>query len=119
MSIIKFSPAELFAAMPAATPAPVPIGETISQIAVKSFASAAAPSTRTGVWECSPGRWRRQVLAAEFCVFLEGDCVFEPDNGPAVRIAAGEAVYFPANTAGVWSIETKARKAYVIFDEAR
>lgn len=117
--IIKFAPTELFAAMPPGNPAPVPIGEPVSQISVRGFVSEAAATTRTGVWECSPGRWRRQVLAAEFCVFLEGDCVFEPDEGEPVRIKAGEAVYFPANTGGVWTIETKARKAYVIFDEAR
>lgn len=117
--IIKFAPAELFAAMPPANPAPVPIGDPVSQIAVRGFASQAAATTRTGVWECSPGRWRRQVLAAEFCVFLEGECVFEPDDGEPIRITPGEAVYFPANTAGIWTIETKARKAYVIFDEAR
>jgi len=116
--IIKFAPAELFAAMPPGAPAPVPIGEPVSQIAVKSFVSETAATTRAGVWECSPGRWRRQVLAAEFCIFLEGECVFEPDAGEPIRIRPGEAVYFPANTGGVWTIETPARKAYVIFEEA-
>ncbi|WP_297514365.1 cupin domain-containing protein [uncultured Caulobacter sp.] len=117
MSIVKFDPATLLSALPAGAAVAEPIGEPVSQVAVKSFASERCATSRTGVWACTPGRWRRQIQQAEFCVFLEGDALFEPDHGEPVEIRAGEAVYFPAGSLGVWTIRQTARKAYVIFDE--
>lgn len=117
MSIIKFAPAALLSDLPTPTPVAEPLGEPISQVAVRSFVSERCATSRTGVWECSPGRWRRQIAQAEFCVFLDGDALFEPDDGEPMEIAAGEAVYFPAGSFGVWTIRKAARKAYIIFDE--
>jgi hypothetical protein len=40
----------------------------------------------TGVWECTPGRWRRQIVAQEFCHFIQGRCTFTPDDGETLHI---------------------------------
>lgn len=115
MSIVSFRSDQLLTELPPPTPVPVPLGEPVSGVSVRSFT--AQSGARTGVWECSPGVWRRQVLQAEFCTFLAGKAVFEPDAGDPVRIEAGQSVYFPANTGGVWRVEETLRKIYIIFDE--
>lgn len=67
-----------------------------------------------GVWECSPGRWRRQIAQQEFCHFIAGRCTFTPDNGKPIAIQAGDALLLPANTFGVWDIQETVRKSFVL-----
>lgn len=116
MPIQKFAAAEMFEKLPAPVPVPVPLGEPVAE--TRSLSLSGAASSRSGVWECSPGVWRRQILQAEFCTFVEGRAMFEPDEGEPITIQAGDSIYFPANTAGVWRVETTARKTFVVFDEA-
>lgn len=116
MSIISFRHDDLFSNLPAGAPVPAPIGEPISVTRVSSFEGASGE--RTGVWECTPGDWRRQITKAEFCTFLEGKAVFEPDEGEPLTIMAGDSLYFPANSLGVWRVEETLRKIYIIFDPA-
>jgi hypothetical protein len=71
-----------------------------------------------GVWECSPGRWRRQIMMAEFAHFLSGQGRFYPDSGDPFDIKAGDAIFFPMNTTGLWEITETLRKSYVIVDLA-
>jgi uncharacterized cupin superfamily protein len=117
MSIVKFQVEATLAQLPAATPVKAPVGDLVAEVASLGFPSDSCPTSKPGVWTCSPGVWRRQVTQAEFCVFLEGDCVFTPDDGPPISIGAGEAVYFPANSTGVWDIRTQATKLFIVFDE--
>lgn len=87
-----------------------PQGEPVAMI--RSIESREAPSA--GVWECSPGKWRRAVKNAEFSHFVKGRCKFHPDNGQTLEIAAGDAIYFPANTTGTWEVIETVRKTYVL-----
>ena len=87
-----------------------PVGEPIARI--RSRSDHEGPDI--GVWECSPGRWRRQVKSAEFSHFVSGRCVFHADSGERLEIAAGDAVIFPANTTGTWEIIETVRKIYVM-----
>lgn len=89
-----------------------PIGEPISAAATLVVES--SDKLLAGVWECSPGKWRRQVLAREFSHIIEGHCFFIPDNGQPVELKAGDAVLFPANCHGVWDIRQAVRKSFVI-----
>ncbi|WP_225316340.1 cupin domain-containing protein, partial [Pseudomonas aeruginosa] len=38
----------------------------------------------TGIWECTPGRFRRQVEQAEYSYIVSGEGRFTPDEGQAV-----------------------------------
>jgi hypothetical protein len=67
-----------------------------------------------GIWECTPGKWRRQIRKAEFAHFIAGRCTFRADGGEIVEISAGDAVYFPANSMGVWEIHETVRKTYIL-----
>lgn len=89
-----------------------PIGELVARTRIS--VEDAGASLLTGVWECSPGRWRRQVLEREFSHFIVGYGFFVPDHGPTIEIHAGDAVFFPANCQGEWDIRETVRKSFVI-----
>ena len=67
-----------------------------------------------GVWECSPGRFQRQVASGEVMHILSGACSFTPTGGEPVQIGAGDTLFFPANTTGVWHIRETVRKVFVL-----
>jgi uncharacterized cupin superfamily protein len=118
MSAIKFRAQELAQMFGSPVPVPVPLSTPISQVQSESLTSSFNSRTRVGVWECSPGRWRRQVQQAEFCHFLAGECTFFPDEGEPLEIAAGDVVYFPPKSGGTWEIRTASRKVFIVFDES-
>jgi uncharacterized protein len=87
-----------------------PVGAPVARI--RSRADHEGPDI--GVWECTPGKWRRQVKSGEFSHFVAGRCVFHADSGEHLAIEAGDAVIFPPNTTGTWEILETVRKVYVI-----
>lgn len=100
----------------AATPVAEPLGEPIAQTRMAQLQHSADQKVSTGLWECTPGVWRRQVLKQEFSHIVEGQGVFTPDGGTPVAFQAGDALYFPANSFGTWQIEKTVRKTFVIFE---
>ena len=116
MRIVKFRAEELLPDLGQASPVAMPLHPPISMIRAKSF-EGADDVTETGLWECSPGVWQRQVVLAEFCYFVLGECTFTPDGAEAIEIRQGDAVYFPANTRGVWNVRSLLRKVYVVFGQ--
>ncbi|MBT5413854.1 MAG: DUF861 domain-containing protein [Rhodospirillaceae bacterium] len=96
-------------------PVGLPEGRKVSKLRGKRLidpSKVKGPSM--GVWECSPGKWRRQVKSAEFAHFVKGRAIFHADSGEAIEIEAGDAVYFPANTNGIWEILATARKNFIL-----
>lgn len=85
-------------------------GEPVPRI--RSLAHHEGPDA--GVWECSPGTWRRAVVSAEFCHIVSGRGRFYADGGESLELEAGDAVVFPPNTNGTWEILTTLRKTYVL-----
>ncbi len=69
-----------------------------------------------GMWECTPGVFRRQIAKREFSHFITGHCFFTPDGGDPVEIRAGDSAYFPANCDGLWDVRETISKTYVIVD---
>lgn len=76
-----------------------------------------AGNSRTGIWECSPGRFDRQLAQAEVMHILKGACSFTPTGGEPQEIRAGDSLFFPANTVGVWDVRETLRKLYVVLAE--
>lgn len=114
-TISLFRPDALLAG---AAPAPVaqPLGEPVSE--VRSTSIPGVGGSQHGVWHCTPGLWRRQVMQAEFCYFLSGEAIFRPDDGEHIHITAGAAVYFPPESRGTWDILSDSRKVFIVFEEA-
>lgn len=91
-----------------------PIGDVISKLRGVTATDAEAGEPDVGIWECSPGKWHRQIKTAEFCHFLAGRCTFTATDGQKIEIAAGDALYFPANSLGVWDVHETVRKVYIL-----
>jgi len=87
-----------------------PQGEPVAMIRSKDWRE----GPDAGVWECTPGKWRRAIKNAEFAHFVSGRCRFHPDQGAAIDINGGDAVYFPANTTGTWEVIETVRKTYFL-----
>jgi uncharacterized cupin superfamily protein len=92
----------------------LPLSEPPCQLRGKKIEIPGQPDTDTGVWECSPGQFRRQIEAAEMMHVLSGECTFTPDTGPAIAIAAGDTLFLPRNTTGVWDVKSTLRKVYAL-----
>ena len=95
-----------------ATPVAVPLGEPVA--ATRCISEARTDGVETGIWECSPGRWRRHIVQQEFCHFISGHCTFTPDGGEPIEIRAGDAILFPQGTTGIWDIHETVRKSFVL-----
>ena len=93
-------------------PVAIPLGEPLAVTSTTSVER--SDGVETGVWECTPGRWRRQIVQQEFCHFIAGRCTFTPDGGEPIEIRAGDALMMPANTTGIWDIQETVRKTYVL-----
>ncbi|MBF7731426.1 cupin domain-containing protein [Pseudomonas sp. N040] len=99
-------------ALPATSTVALPLGEPVAMSA--SHGVERNDGVEAGIWECSPGRWRRQIVQQEFCHIISGSCTFTPDGGEAIEIRAGDALVFPANTTGIWDIRETVRKTYLL-----
>jgi uncharacterized cupin superfamily protein len=69
-----------------------------------------------GIWECTPGRFVREVMQAELTTFLTGHAIFHPEEGDPVEIDAGDVLFFPENSRGTWEITETVRKAYLCYN---
>ena len=69
----------------------------------------------TGIFECTPGTYRRSVKQAEVMHFLSGRGRFTPDGEDTVHFTGGDTLFFEAHTEGTWEVEETMRKVYVIF----
>jgi len=76
-----------------------------------------AGENRSGIWECSPGRFERQLANAEVMHILSGACVFTPTGSAPLDIQAGDTLFFPANTTGEWNVTQTLRKVFVVLSE--
>lgn len=111
MSITQFKNT-LNVSLQESAPVAVPLG---TPVAITSTTSVERnDGVETGIWECTPGRWRRQIVAREFCHFIQGRCTFTPDNGDTLHIEAGDALMLPANSTGIWDVQETVRKTYVL-----
>jgi len=95
-------------------PVGAPCGEPIAQTRTAGHQPVTPQGTSAGVWECSPGRFRRQVPHAEYSYFISGEGSFTPDGGAPVEFRAGDSIYFAAHTQGEWHVRQTVRKAYLI-----
>ncbi|MDV5139292.1 MULTISPECIES: cupin domain-containing protein [Yersiniaceae] len=97
------------------TPAKLPVGEVVARQGTDQHQESADGHASIGVWESSPGVFRRHLKNREFSHILSGWCIFTPDDGEPVELRAGDAVLFPENCEGVWTVKETLRKTYVLF----
>jgi uncharacterized cupin superfamily protein len=80
----------------------------------EAFESASG-DVSTGIWEASPGSFRRAIMDAEFSHFIAGRASFVTDEGQQFDFRAGDAAYFPPFSRGVWTIHETLRKTYCVW----
>ena len=97
-------------------PVGLPQGTPISKLSGRILEMSADEAIESGIWQCSPGVWRRQVTKAEFCHFLAGRCTFTPDDGEPIEISAGDSIFFPPYSEGIWNVQETVRKVFVVFE---
>ena len=95
-------------------PVAAPLGEPISRTSGHLLHRDADGANETGLWVCTPGRWRGEVSRDEFCHFLAGRCVYTDDTGERLEVAAGDAAFFPAGWSGTCEVLETVRKTYMI-----
>ncbi len=88
------------------TTAPIPMTRTAGHTEIKDSSA--------GIWECTPGKFPRHVIQAEFSYIIEGEGTFTNNDGDLIKFRAGDSLYFKANTQGEWHIKETVRKAYFI-----
>ena len=50
----------------------------------------------SGIWVCTPGRWRLSIPRDELCHFVAGRATYRSDVGEVIEVSAGTMVMFPA-----------------------
>ena len=95
-------------------PVNAPLSSPVPQLVGRQYPSNELGIDGVGIWECSPGRWQRTIMLAEFAHFIKGSARFIPDGGVPIDIRAGDTIWFPANSRGIWEINEDVRKVYVI-----
>ena len=101
--------------LPDVGPVARPVGEPVSHLKCFEAFEDKQRQIEAGVWECTPGVWKRQVLLAELCHFISGHAFFTPEGGETFEIKPGDAVFFPPNCRGTWDVRQTIRKTYVTF----
>ena len=97
-------------------PVKKPLDGPTARLVGKKFIDDMPGIDSMGIWECSPGRWQRTIMQEEFAHFLTGSATFIPANGDPIEIKAGDSIWFPANSCGVWDIKEDVREVYVVID---
>lgn len=97
-------------------PVKAPISMPPAQLVGRKYLDNAPGVNCMGIWECSPGRWIRTIMEEEFAHFISGSATFIPEKGEPITLRAGDSIWFPANSRGVWEITEDVRKVYVVID---
>lgn len=67
----------------------------------------------TGIWQCTPGVWRLEVMRDEFCHFLRGRCIYTGDDGEITEIVPDTIAYFRQGWIGTCHATETVRKVYM------
>jgi uncharacterized cupin superfamily protein len=68
----------------------------------------------SGLWVCTPGRWRLSIPRDEFCHFVAGRATYVGDDGETVEVGPGAVVCFPAGWTGTCTVHETIRNLYML-----
>lgn len=71
----------------------------------------------TGIYECTPGKWRVSYDEDEFCTLLEGRLRMTSETGEVQEYAAPDSFLIPKGYKGFWEPLCKLRKFFVIYEK--
>jgi uncharacterized protein len=70
--------------------------------------------TESGLWVCTPGRWRLSIPRDEFCHFIAGHATYRSDGGEVIEAIPGTAILFPAGWSGECLVTDTIRNLYFL-----
>lgn len=117
MTAISFRPDELTTQLGPQGPIPNPIAGLPAPLARSKSIATEVATTRTGIWQCEPGRFNRSSLSGEWCYIIEGEATFEAADGKKHALSPGAALYIPCGSNGIWDIGKRITKVFVTFEE--
>ncbi|TGQ74802.1 cupin domain-containing protein [Mesorhizobium sp. M00.F.Ca.ET.186.01.1.1] len=68
----------------------------------------------SGIWVCTPGRWRLSIPRDELCHFVSGRATYRSDVGEVIDVSAGTVVMFPAGWTGECAVHETMRNVYML-----
>lgn len=70
--------------------------------------------TESGIWVCTPGRWRLSIPRDEFCHFVAGRATYRSDEGEVIEVTPGTAILFPKGWTGECLVLETIRNLYFL-----
>ncbi|MDR3505172.1 MAG: cupin domain-containing protein [Acidocella sp.] len=70
--------------------------------------------SESGLWVCTPGRWRLAIPRDEFCHFIAGRATYRSDEGEVIEVTPGTAILFPAGWTGECTVAETIRNLYFL-----
>ncbi len=89
------------------------------QRAYQSLYSSASDEFHTGIYECTPGKWKVSYTEDEFCTLIEGHLKMTSEQGDTQEFKAPASFLIPSGYKGTWEAVTKLRKFFVIYEKAK
>lgn len=71
-------------------------------------------SPETGLWVCTPGKWRLSIPRDEFCNFISGRAIYRSDNGEVIEVFPGTCVLFQGGWQGEAEVIETIRNTYIL-----
>lgn len=68
----------------------------------------------SGLWVCTPGRWRLSIPRDELCHFLAGRATYVADDGETIEAGPGTVVHFEAGWTGTCTVHDTIRNVYML-----
>ncbi len=68
----------------------------------------------SGIWVCTPGRWRLSIPRDELCHFVTGRATYLSDAGETIAVSTGTVVLFPAGWTGECTVHETMRNLYML-----
>ncbi len=68
----------------------------------------------TGIWVCTPGRWRLSIPRDEVCHFVAGRATYVSDSAEVIEVEAGTLVMFPGGWTGECHVIETIRNIYML-----
>ena len=68
----------------------------------------------SGLWVCTPGRWRLTIPRDELCYFVAGEATYRRNTGETIEVTPGTLVLFHAGWSGDCTVHTVLRNTYML-----
>jgi len=68
----------------------------------------------SGIWVCTPGRWRLCIPRDELCHFVAGRATYRSDGGEVIEITPATLILFPAGWTGECTVHETLRNTYLL-----